>query len=320
MTGATGSVGRVVLRRLVNDGWQVRALVRRRPAGAPEIAGATVIEGDLGDRAALERLIDGVEVIHHLAGRAHGGTRTTDAEYEEANARGTANIAEAARVNPECRVVLYSTISVYGPTDGLPPVDERATPDPVGGYARSKLSAERALRDAIGQRATVLRLAAVYGPYMKGNYLRLVRVISAGRYVPVGPGLNRRTLVFVEDVAQAAALVSDASSAGGETLNVTDGQVHTLGEITATMHRALGRRPRPLHVPLPLATAIARAWDVAAMAPLVPRGGTELLSKYLEDSAVRGDRLRDLLGYRPAYGLLEGWSLSIAALRAEHAL
>jgi UDP-glucose 4-epimerase len=213
------------------------------------------------------------------------------------------------------RFIYYSSTSVYGATQGHAPADEQSQIRPTGAYAESKAAGEEIVAGMFGDGATVLRLAAVYGPRVRGNYLRLFQAISRGRYVSVGPGLNRRTLVFVDDVASAAALVSRTNLARQRVFNVTDGQIHHLRDIVCAIALSVGRAPPTLQVPIGPAQIAARLLDLAAALRLGPTSGTALLVKYLEDSAVRGDQIQEKLGFQPSFDLTSGWRRVVESMR-----
>ena len=97
---------------------------------------------------------------------------------------------------------------MYGPTPAGAIANEDTTPRPRSLYGETKLKAEAAVLAHPG--GIVLRMAAVYGPRVKANYARLVRALARHRYVSIGPGDNKRTLIFEEDVAEAAAIVASA--------------------------------------------------------------------------------------------------------------
>ncbi len=167
----------------------------------------------------------------------------------------------------------------------------------------------------------VLRLAAVYGSRVKGNYSRLVTALARGRFVPVGRGENRRTLVHEQDVAAAVAVALAAEAAAGQVYNVTDGEVHTLREILAAICAGLGRPAPRWALPVwPVQTA-ARAGD--GLAKLFGRPlpvSSAMLEKYLEDVAVDGSRMMRELGYCPAYDLQAGWRDAVAGMAVNGAL
>ncbi len=96
----------------------------------------------------------------------------------------------------------------------------------------------------------MLRLGAVYGSRIKGNYERLTRALACHRFIPIGNGLNRRTLVYDKDVGRAATLAVSHPAAAGRVFNVTDGGFHALNEIIESICSALGRKPPRLSLPV----------------------------------------------------------------------
>jgi nucleoside-diphosphate-sugar epimerase len=308
VTGATGTIGPAVVRRLVEDGWQVRAFARRPPPVGLLPRDVTFVQGDLSDEMALHALLGSALIVHHLAGLAHSPTTpAASAAYARANVDGVRMIASAARAHNVSRFIYYSSTSVYGSTADGPPADEETDLRPMGPYANSKAAAETIVREEFADRSTILRLAAVYGPRLKGNYLRLFRAILRGRYVAIGPGLNRRTVVFVDDVAAAAALVTRIDRTGAQLFNVTDGDIHQLRDIVGAIAAAVGKPSPGVQVPVGPVRVAARLLDLAAALRVSSTPGTALLAKYLEDSAVRGDRIKEELGFRPTFGLSLGW-------------
>jgi nucleoside-diphosphate-sugar epimerase len=161
-----------------------------------------------------------------------------------------------------------------------------------------------------------LRLSTVYGPRQKGNFQRLVQALVRRRFVPVGDGRNRRTLVYVRDAVEAMLLAAEHLKAAGRIFNVTDGSVHTMRCILSAICQALGRPAPRLHVPLALARAGAAGLEYAfalagRQAPLT----RSTLDKFIEDAAYSGQRIQTELGFRPAYDLEAGWRETIAELQ-----
>ena len=161
---------------------------------------------------------------------------------------------------------------------------------------------------------TILRLAAVYGPRVKGNYLRLVQALARRRFVPIGRGDNLRTVVFENDVAAAVSLAATRPGAAGRIYNVSDGNPHPLREIIAAICTALGRRPPRWHAPVaPVRLALGAA-------SVIDRRLPAMLEKYLEEIAVDGSRIERELGFRAETGLIDGWRATVAEMRRTGAL
>lgn len=319
VTGATGAIGPGLVDELVRAGYSVRTLSRHRP-GVPPPDGVDAQQGDVTDRAAVERAVDGVYAIVHLAARLHlAGPPSRDiAAYERVNVTGTESIVAAAQQSGVQRVVLSSTIAVYGATTpAVPPATESTRPRPETPYASTKLVAEEIVRSAIlasGDRlGTVLRLAAVYGSHVKGNYRALVEALASRRFVPIGDGRNRRTMIHQRDAVRAIVHALRAPEAAGQTYNVTDGSVHTTDEIVHAICIALKRPPPRWHMPAPVAFGAARVVD--GVLDLISKERVSLadrLTRYTEDVAVDGSKFQREVGFRPMYSLEEGWKQAIS--------
>lgn len=156
LTGATGLLGSRLLPRLVDAGFDCRALVR----GEAELpAGATGVRGDLGDPGTLRAAVEGVEAVVHLA--ALFRTDDEDAIWR-ANRDGTRHLIDAVEAHaPRARVVMASTGNVYG-SGGSRPGCEGDPVAPDLAYPASKVAAEALLRDS-GLTWAILRLPFVYG-------------------------------------------------------------------------------------------------------------------------------------------------------------
>lgn len=325
ITGATGAVGPCVVEAIIQAGWRVRLLLRQPPAKMSRLwsENIEVVLGDITDAAALQRATQGCQAVVHMAALLHIVNPSTalHAQYEQVNVVGTRHIVQAACDQGVQRLIFFSTIAVYGPSHGaLLNEASLARPDTV--YGQTKLAAEQLVLQA--QRAdgqplgVVLRLAAVYGARVKGNYQRLLVSLARGRFLAVGAGENRRTLVYDRDVAQATVLALHHPAAGGQVLNVTDGQLHTLQEILTTICMALGRTPPRFALPLgPVRWALG-CWEkgmrLLGRQPII---GQASLEKYTEDIAVTSERIQQLLGFVPQFDLATGWQDVVATLRQQ---
>ena len=318
VTGATGAVGPAVVEALVAAGYGVRALVRQPPPAGLLPATVKLVTGDLQDRALLSAAMAGCQAVVHMAGLLHivNPPPTLQAAYEEVNVAGTAHLLTAAQAQGVQRVIFFSTIAVYG--DGGPHLITEATPArPTTLYGASKLAAEKLVleaRRADGEAlGVVLRLAAVYGTRVKGNYQRLLTALARGRFLPLGRGANARTLVYDRDVAAATLLALQAPAAAGRIYNVTDGTVHTLHEIILAICEALGRRPPRLYLPIAPLRLLAGLLEVTfalvgRQAPI----GRATITKYVEEIRVDGSRIQQEVGFTPRYSLAAGWAETVA--------
>ena len=189
-------------------------------------------------------------------------------------------------------------------------------------YGQTKRAAEQIVlnaRGADGQPSgTVLRLGAVYGSRIKGNYERLTHALARHRFIPVGNGLNRRTLVYDKDVGRAAALAVSHPAAAGRIFNVTDGAFHTLNEIIESICSALGRKPPRLSLPVGPARILVGLIETGSNAiGLKPPVTKAIIDKYTEDIVVDGSLIKKELGFIPQYDLKTGWEETIREMQGE---
>ena len=318
VTGASGAIGPAVVAELLRTGYRVRTLSRQRTVSG--VADVDERAGDVTSTADVRAAVSGASVVIHLAALLHQfGPAVVDLEreYDAVNVGGTALVARAAVAAGVGRLVYLSTIAVYGPTGGTV-ADERTVPRPDTPYGRTKLAGEGLVLDATRDGrpiGVVLRAAAVYGPRVKGNYRTLAEAIARGRYVPIGRGANRRTVVHEHDLARAVVLAAGHPQAGGRIFNVSDGRLHRLAEIVDAMHHAAGRRTPRLHLPVWLASAAVRMGDaVTKVSGLRLPLGPTALDKYLEDVAVDATLVQRDLGFVPEMTLDRGWRDAMTAV------
>ena len=315
VTGATGAVGPVLVWYLHEQGYRVRILTRDAACLAALPPALDVIVGEITDSAALQRGIEGAEFVFHLAARLHINHPKPElcTEYERVNVEGTSRLVETAAGMGVVRLVFFSTVCTYGPCQPGQVLDERAPLRPQTLYARTKCQAEKTVLAARRGRTAeplgvVLRLATVYGARMKGNYVRLVRALHKGWFVPVGRGENRRTLVCDRDAARAALLAAEQRQAAGKIYNVTDGSVHTFEQIVIAICRALGRKPPGYCLPAPPVRAVAGlVEDSLSLVGMRSPVGRWTVDKLLEDMAISGTKIQRELGFRPRVDLATGW-------------
>ncbi len=322
VTGATGAVGPRVVAALHDAGCRIRTLSIDSPPEGVWPDGVEARLGDITDPAAVQSAMQGVEGVIHMAALLHIVNPPPELRerYERINIGGTATVVEAARQTGVGRLVFFSTIAVYGASAGnVLTEDSPARPDSF--YAQTKLDAERivlaAKREDGKPLGTVLRLGAVYGARIKGNYERLTRALAGNLpFIPVGNGLNRRTLVYDKDVGRAAVLAASHPAAAGRIFNVTDGGFHTLNEIIESICAALGRKPPLMSLPVGpirmVAGLVEKVADTIGMKAPVTR---EMVDKYTEDIAVDGGLIKREQGFVPQYDLKTGWEETIKEMR-----
>jgi dTDP-L-rhamnose 4-epimerase len=303
ITGGAGFIGSHVADELLREGFRVRALDalvdQVHEDGAPTYLDPDVelVVGDVRDRAALDRALDGVDGVVHLAARVGVGQSMYELrEYADANTTGTAQLLEALLDHRVSRLVVASSMSIYGEglyrrPDGAPVVDvartreqlERHEWDPAPNleplptpewkppslqsvYALTKHDQERLCLvwgASYGVPTVALRFFNVYGPRQAlSNPYTGVLAIFASRLLNGKPplvyedGEQRRDFVSVRDVARAVRLALDAPAAAGRAVNVGSGRSASIREIASLLALALESDEQPV------LTGRARSGDI----------------------------------------------------------
>ncbi len=249
VTGATGFLGRALLQRLRERGEPIRVLVRRP---SPALAQDPLIHqvcGDLGDPAAVDRAVCGVDIVYHV-GAAMGGGK---ADFERGTVWGTRNVVSSCLRHHVQKLVYVSSLTVFDHAGHRPgdPVTESSPleprPEARGFYTQSKLEAEEIVLEAVHKHnlpAVILRPGQIFGPGAE-KVPPSGTIAIAGRWVVIGGGRLSLPLVYVEDVVDALVLAADRSGLAGSVFNLVDPSVVSQNEYLELCRKA---SRDPLHI------------------------------------------------------------------------
>ncbi|HET9987443.1 MAG TPA: NAD-dependent epimerase/dehydratase family protein, partial [Kofleriaceae bacterium] len=222
VTGAAGSLGSAIVRRLLADGHSVRGFVRRMPE-QPQ-PNVEYVVGDLGDASAVDRAVAGAATVIHAGATMKGSW----AEHELGTVTGTDNVIRACRQHGVKQLVHISSLSVvdWAGSDGHA-VTEAAKLEPRaeerGAYTRAKLAAEKlvAAAAAAGLPCVILRPGQIFGggiPLINGAVARK----AGGRWLVLGDGTLELPLVFIDDVVDAILQAIAKQLTHGEVIQIVD--------------------------------------------------------------------------------------------------
>jgi nucleoside-diphosphate-sugar epimerase len=300
ITGASGFLGRPLVDQLLNAGYLVRATTRGTPS-FPSSVDAVIIP-DFTNVIAWGPILEGTDIVIHLAGLAHAGIRNRDLKaFNSINLTATQNLALAAKQAGVKRFIFISSVRAQVGASAPRTIHEEDEAHPTDNYGRTKLAAESAVH-AARVPFTILRPVIVYGPHPKANIKSLVRLASGPLPLPFFGFNNRRSLLCIDNFVSAVLFVLNTPSTVGETYLVADSTPPTLPEIITMLRKALGRRARLFYFP-PTLLRLALV--------LIKR--RELWARIGEDLVVDTTKLRTL-GWRPVVDTYEG---IIAMMRAE---
>jgi UDP-glucose 4-epimerase len=246
LTGATGFIGRHLVRELPRRGYQVRVLLRRPSAEAMSAPSAVI--ANLADPKGMAAALAGVNAIVHSSAIGADVSGIPEDDYRELNTEATARLARAAQQARVGRFVFLSSIRAQSGLTADSVLTEDMKPQPTDAYGRSKLEAERALAD-LDIDWVALRLVLVFGRGMKGNLARLERLARSTYPLPLGGLIGRRSLVSVDHVVDAVETVLSAPGPLRRPLIVADIEPLTVPELVTAMRKGLGRQPGLVRAP-----------------------------------------------------------------------
>jgi nucleoside-diphosphate-sugar epimerase len=268
VTGARGFVGQALCRHIRASGHELVAVVRQVATESDEIA-----LGTLDAQTDWRNSLSGVDVVVHLAGRAHtvdAPGDDVDAIYHAANVEVTRNLAEQAREAGVQRFVFVSTIKVNGEsTPPSRPFSADDTPAPEDAYGCSKLAAERcvaSLCDGSPMTYTVIRPPLVYGPGVKANFRSMMKWLCKGVPLPLGAIDNRRSLVGLENLVDLIMTAMRHPMAANQVFLAGDGEDLSTPALLTRLGSALGHKARLLPVPASWLRGLAACLGKASVA------------------------------------------------------
>lgn len=255
LTGASGFVGPHVVVALLRAGYRLR-LAQRRPGPVAEGV-ETIVTGDLSAPTDWTAALAGVDHVVHMAGLAHAGPGLDEALYRRVNTEATLELARAAAAAGVRRFVYLSSIkTLSGAFDG-PPLTEDAEPVPTDAYGRSKLAAEQGLAK-LDLAWVALRPVLIYGPGVKANMAALLRLAQSPLPLPFGGLKALRSLLAVENLADAILFALTPACPAGRAYTVSDPEPISVAGMLTAMRAGLGRAPGLLPVPERVLRALAR--------------------------------------------------------------
>lgn len=252
ITGATGFVGTALTER-VNNVYDTIALVRTQnhvlSSNIQQLVAANIFAADLPDN---------IDVIIHLAGRAHIlNEQTTDplTEFRKVNVDGTLQLARQALDKKVKRFIFMSSIGVNGSVTLQQPFTEDALPQPHADYAVSKLEAEHELKKLFAGSETelvIIRPPLVYAAHAPGNFARLLKLVASNLPLPFAGTNNKRSFVALENLVDFIQTCIEHPNAANQTFLVADQTRISTRELVQYLKQGMGKKAHFIYIPQPL--------------------------------------------------------------------
>lgn len=257
ITGSNGFVG-IPLCKELRETWQVRAGVRCLDAKGVLPAGVEPIQLDVTEPEGWEMALSGVDAVVHLAARTHVvHERESDsaALYAATNVEGTRRVLSACRQSGVRQLIYLSSIKAVGEGAGGPSTEESAC-RPEDPYGFSKREAEKILEDphdSQGICVKILRPPLVYGPGVRGNFLRLLWAAYHRAPLPIASIKNARSMIYVGNLVRLIHELLENPTAPSRTYHVADpGEPLSTPALMKRLSALMGKRSLLLPCPVPV--------------------------------------------------------------------
>ena len=320
VTGGTGVAGRALAIRLLEEGRRVVVLDVKEGYKTDELRqrGAEVVIGSVTDAATVERCMEGVEIVHHVAA-AFRETHLPDEDYARINIEGTRIVADAAHRHGVRKFVYCSTCGVHGNVD-KPPATEASPIKPADFYQQTKYEGERVTLSyhAKGMPSTILRPNAIYGPGDPGRYYMIFKRVQKGTFPMFGSGRTLYHSLYIDNLTDAFLLAEQPDKGLGQAYLIADERYVEIEDLVRRVARAMGREIRIPHYPLWPIVAVGHVVEKACKPfgiapPIYPRR----VDWFRQDRAFDIGKAKRELGYRPKVELDEGLRRAYAWYKAE---
>lgn len=317
VTGATGFLGAYMTKELKDHGHEVFGTYRKgSDTSRLESIGVPLRKFDLTDAKGMKEAVGGMDAVVHLAAYyTFTGKKET---YQRLNVDATSDLLDACSSEGVGRFIYCSSTEAMGPTEGV--ADEDSSVRPQYDYGRSKVQAERLVRDhAIP--GTIIRPSGVYGP---GNiddisywFITKYGRSMATKFV-IGSGKNLIQFVHAADVAQGFRLALENEGARSRTYIISGERAHSYDEVYAMLGDITGIPAPKRHIP----SSVAKAMIAPVQLINKMRGKDDFLFRtstvdsVTQDRSYSIERARNELGYSPRYDLRDGLAETVAWYRA----
>ena len=309
VTGGTGFTGKALVKRLLDEGHQVVSLDYQEGLKTDEIRswGADVVIGSVTDKQVVEKCMQGVEIVHHLAA-AFRELNVPNSYYDEVNVGGTKIVLESALQHKVKKFIYCSTCGVHGNIEN-PPGGEDAPIAPADYYQRTKYEAEPLVKEYCkkGMPTVIVRPAAIYGPGDPERFFMIFRRVKNGRFPMFGNGKTYYHPLYIDNLVDALVLAMAEGKGVGEAYLIADEEYVEIEDLVRRTAKAIDVEVKIPHFPvMPLVIAghicekICKPFGITP--PIFPRR----VDWYRQNRAFKIDKAKRELGYQPKIGLDEG--------------
>ena len=309
VTGGTGFTGSALVLRLLEQGYQLRSLDYQKGILYHQLekAGAELVLGSITDSVLVQKSMEGVDFVFHLAA-AFRELNVPDKHYYDVNVNGTRNVMEAARKQGVMKVVYCSTQGVHGHIKN-PPGDENSLIAPEDYYQQTKYEGELVVNEFIkdGMNATIIRPTAIYGPGDPGRFVMIYKRVKNGSFPMFGSGDTFYHPVYIDNLVDAFLITMEPEKGKGETYIIADEEYLAIKELVKKVGQAMDIDVKIKHYPiLPLIIAGHICEKACKPFGITPPIFPRRVDWFRQVRAFRIDKAKRDLGYQPKVDIDEG--------------
>ncbi|MCB0747605.1 MAG: NAD-dependent epimerase/dehydratase family protein [Ignavibacteriae bacterium] len=313
VTGGTGFTGKALTKRLLKEGFEVIVLDNKEYKDTLELKelGAKVVIGSVTDKVIVDKLMDGVDIVQHMAA-AFREMGVPENYYHQVNVDGTRILLESALNNNIKKFIYCSTCGVHGNIDEIP-ADENAPIQPADYYQESKYEAEVIVNEfqKKGLKTVILRGTATYGPGDPGRFLMIYKKVSKGNFPMFGSGKTLYHPVFINNLIDAHMIAMDGEKGVGESYLIADENYVEIENLVREVGKSLDVAVKVPHYPI-LPLIIAGHFFEKTFTPfgLKPPIFPRRVDWFRQNRAFNIDKAKRELGYQPKVSLSEGLKIT----------
>ncbi|TRU81292.1 MAG: SDR family oxidoreductase [Microcystis novacekii Mn_MB_F_20050700_S1] len=317
VTGATGFIGSYLLPILSQQKFHITAAVRKNLSQSLSIPIKTIKVGNIDEKTNWQEALEGIDIVIHLAARAHIINETIpnpEAEFIKVNTQGTANLVQQSIQAGVKHFIFISSIGAMT-TQSDRVLTENSPCHPDSPYGRSKLQAEQALINLAkdtNMTWTILRPTLVYGPGNPGNMERLMKLIKRGLPLPFGAIKNRRSFVFVGNLVAAIITCLDHPNAANQIFLISDNQAVSTPQLIRLIAQQIQQPCQLLPVPTTLLRFLGYLGDtIESITGKNLPFNTYSIDRLLGSLTVDSSHIQKTLDWQPTFTLEQGLAQTI---------
>ncbi len=315
ITGATGAIGRHLVKALLEKGYYCRCLVRKTSNVAElKKAGVELFYGDICEPESLNGIAQGIDIVYHLAAEGHVSSSSDDAykKFLKINVEGTKNLAKECIRSGVKKFIHFSSTAAMGLIEDID-IDETTPCVPQTPYQKAKYQSEVAVLELWKKEklpALILRPCMVYGENCKGEYLRIFSYMKKGIFPRLGAGKKLTPLVYITNLVHAAINAATSGEPGNVYLLVD--QSVELDELRQKVIALLGVNPRYLYVPPRVAVFLIHGYETFSnMLRIEPKVTVKNIKSTIADRIFNTEKARRDLNFQEVVGLDEALKTTI---------